>query len=169
MIHQKRDKTISAKALFLDRDGTVNVEKNYVFRKEDVEFIPGIFELTRAYQKEGFLIFIITNQSGIARGYYSEEDFEKLTYWMNEQFRKEGIKITAVYHCPHLPEITGECDCRKPKPGMIFKAIREFNIDPVKSVLIGDKKSDILAGENAGIGKNLYIQELLGTGSFQYK
>ncbi|NCB07552.1 MAG: HAD-IIIA family hydrolase, partial [Bacteroidia bacterium] len=78
-----------------------------------------------------------------------------------------GIEITAVYHCPHLPEITGDCNCRKPKPGMILKAIEEYSIDPVNSVLIGDKKSDILAGENAGIGKNLYIQDLLGTDSIQ--
>jgi len=165
MVQQKINQPVLRKALFLDRDGTINVEKNYVFRKEDVEFIPGIFDLVRKFSNEGFIIIIITNQSGIARGYYSEEDFRELTGWMNLQFRQHGVEITAVYHCPHLPEITGECDCRKPKPGMILKAMDEYNIDPVNSVLIGDKKSDILAGENAGIGKNLYIQDLLRTGS----
>jgi len=149
------------KALFLDRDGTINVEKNYVYKIEDFEFIDGIFELIKSYQEKGFLIFIITNQAGIARGYYTEEDYKTLTNWMLEQFQKKGITITKVYHCPHHPEITGPCRCRKPNPGMILDAIKEFNIDPVNSVLIGDKKSDILAGEKAGLGKNIYIQDLL--------
>ena len=81
---------------------------------------------------------------------------------MLDQFREKGIIITRVYYCPHHPKITGKCNCRKPNPGMILKAIEEFNISPVNSVLIGDKKRDILAGEKAGIGKNLYIQDLLG-------
>jgi len=149
------------KALFLDRDGTINVEKKYVYKIEDFEFIDGIFELIKSYQEKGFLIFIITNQAGIARGYYTEEDYKTLTNWMLEQFQKKGITITKVYHCPHHPEITGPCRCRKPNPGMILDAIKEFNIDPVNSVLIGDKKSDILAGEKAGLGKNIYIQDLL--------
>jgi D-glycero-D-manno-heptose 1,7-bisphosphate phosphatase len=150
------------KALFLDRDGTLNVEKNYVYKIRDFEFIEGIIEIIRTYQKNGFLIFIITNQAGIARGYYSENDFRILTDWMIRELKTFGIEIAKVYHCPHHPDITGECDCRKPKPGLILKAINEFNINPSESVLIGDKKSDILAGENAGIGKNLFIQHLLG-------
>ncbi len=154
------------KALFLDRDGTINIEKKYVYKIDDFEFQPGIFELISNYQKEGFLIFIITNQSGIARGYYSVQDYEKLTNWMLDQFKEKGIIITRVYYCPHHPEITGKCNCRKPKPGMILQAIDEFNISPVNSVLIGDKKRDILAGEKAGIGKNLYIQDLLDENYF---
>lgn len=150
------------KALFLDRDGTLNVEKNYVYKIRDFEFIEGIIEIIRTYQENGFLIFIITNQAGIARGYYSENDFRILTDWMIRELKTFGIEIAKVYHCPHHPDITGECDCRKPKPGLILKAINEFNINPSESVLIGDKKSDILAGENAGIGKNLFIQHLLG-------
>ena len=149
------------KALFLDRDGTINIEKNYVYKIEDFEFIDGIFDLIKSYQKRGFLVFVITNQAGIARGFYTENDYTILTKWMGEQFEAEEIKITKVYHCPHHPEITGECSFRKPNPGMILEAIREYNIDPVNSVLIGDKKSDILAGENAGIGKNIYIQNIL--------
>ncbi|QGY43117.1 D-glycero-beta-D-manno-heptose 1,7-bisphosphate 7-phosphatase [Maribellus comscasis] len=150
------------KALFLDRDGTINIEKNYVYKIEDFEFIPGIFDLISDYQKEGFLIFIVTNQSGIARGMYTEIDYEILTRWMINQFKQKGIYITKVYHCPHHPEITGECNCRKPNPGMILQAIETYNISPVNSVLIGDKKRDFLAGKKAGIGKNLYIQDVLG-------
>jgi len=159
-------KLAEQKAVFFDRDGTINVEKNYLFKIEDFEFQPGIFELMKQYQDEGYLLFIITNQSGIARKLYAEEDFEKLNTWMIEQFNSAGIKITKVYFCPHHPKITGECECRKPKPGMILQAIQQFNISPVNSILIGDKKRDILAGENAGIGKNLYIQNLLETGIF---
>jgi len=160
------NKPFKQKALFLDRDGTINIEKNYVHKIEDFEFQPGIFELIRKYQKEDYLIFIITNQSGIARGFYTENDFNKLNDWMINSFNSEGIKITKVYHCQHHPEITGDCDCRKPKPGMILRAMEQFNIDAVKSVLIGDKKRDILAGEKAGIGKNLYIQNVLSEGIF---
>jgi D-glycero-D-manno-heptose 1,7-bisphosphate phosphatase len=152
------------KALFLDRDGTLNIEKNYVIKIEDFEFTRGIFKLIKSYQKNGFLIFIISNQSGIARGFFTENDYLALTDWMTNQLECYGIKIAKVYHCPHHPEITGECDCRKPKPGMILEAIHEFNINPSESVLIGDKKSDILAGENAGIGKNLFVQHLLEKG-----
>ncbi len=154
------------KAVFFDRDGTINIEKNYIFRVQDFEFTSGIFELIKKYLRSEYLIFIITNQSGIARGFYSENDFKNLTDWMLKQFISKGIKITKVYHCPHHPEITGECNCRKPNPGMILKAINEFNIDPANSVLIGDKKSDLLAGKNAGVRKNFYIQDVLAKGIF---
>jgi D-glycero-D-manno-heptose 1,7-bisphosphate phosphatase len=152
------------KALFLDRDGTINIEKNYVYRIEDFEFIPGIFELILSFQKKGYLIFIVTNQAGIARGYYSENDYSLLTAWMINQFKINNIEISKVYYCPHHPEISGECECRKPKPGMILQAITEFNINPNKSILIGDKKSDILAGKKAGIAKNYFINEFLESG-----
>ena len=150
------------KALFLDRDGTINVEKHYVYKKEDFVFIPGIFDLLKHFTEHGYLIFIISNQSGIARGFYSENDYNILNEWMLNEFELKGIKITKVYHCPHHPDITGPCNCRKPKPGMILQAIEEFNINPTASVLIGDKKSDILAGENAGIGENHFIYEFIG-------
>jgi len=149
------------KALFLDRDGTINVEKNYVYKIEDFEFVDGILEIISNYFNQGFLIIIITNQAGIARGFYSEKEYYELTEWMLKEFRIKGIEITKVYHCPHHPEISGECNCRKPKPGMILQAINKFNINPDKSILIGDKKSDILAGENARIGRNYFIQDLL--------
>lgn len=148
------------KALFLDRDGTINIEKGYIFKIEDFEFQPKIFEIIKKYHQENFLIFIVTNQSGIARGFYTESDFQILSEWMINQFKSASIKITKIYHCPHHPDFTGECNCRKPKPDMILQAIDEFNLNPAECVLIGDKKSDILAGKNAGIGKNLLIQNI---------
>jgi len=149
------------KAVFIDRDGVVNVEKNYVYKISDFEFIPEIFGILKKYQEEGFLIFVVTNQAGIARNYYTEEDVVKLHDWMVAKFAEKGITITGVYFCPHHPDITGDCECRKPKPGMLLKAIEKYNIAPEASVLIGDKESDIKAGENAHIGKNIYIQDLL--------
>jgi len=153
-------------ALFLDRDGTINIDKGYVHSIKDIEFQPGIFELVKEYAQKGYLIFIVTNQSGIARGLYTEIDYLQLTNEIAAAFLKRGITIEKVYHCPHHPEITGECSCRKPNPGMIIEAIQEYNIDPLASVLIGDSERDLLAGERAGIGKNLYIQDLLTNGTF---
>ncbi|MGZ3756172.1 MAG: D-glycero-beta-D-manno-heptose 1,7-bisphosphate 7-phosphatase [Mucilaginibacter sp.] len=147
------------KAIFLDRDGVINIEKNYVYRISDFEFIAGIFDLCRKYQKEGYLIVVITNQAGIARGYYTEADFFELTDWMLAEFTKQGISISKVYFCPHHPDFTGECDCRKPNPGMILQAAKEFNIDLSASVLIGDKDSDLQAGKNAGIGTLIKIDD----------
>jgi len=127
---------LSKPALFLDRDGVINIEKNYLYKIEDFEFIDGIFELSKFFQDKGFLIFVVTNQSGIARGYYSEDDFLKLTAWMEDEFLKKGIKISKTYFCPHHPDITGECECRKPKPGMFLQARDEFNVDLEKSVIV---------------------------------
>lgn len=155
------------KALFLDRDGTINIDNGYVFEIENFEFQPGIFDLVKSYSKKGYLIFIVTNQSGIARGLYTEKDYLQLTDWMMGRFSENGIKVEKAYFCPHLPEITGDCACRKPNPGMIVEAIKEYDIDPEQSVLIGDKERDLLAGEKAGIGKNLYIQDLLENGIFE--
>jgi len=149
------------KAVFLDRDGIVNIEKNYVYKIEDFEFIPGIFDLCRQYQQEGYLLFIITNQAGIARGYYSEEQYLILTDWMVNQFKAAGITISKVYFCPHHPDFTGECECRKPHPGMILQAAKEFDLDLSNSILIGDKESDVEAGEKAGVGMNLKIKTLI--------
>ena len=147
------------KALFLDRDGVINIDKGYVHKIEDFEFIDGIFDLCKFFQKRGFLIFIITNQAGIARGYYSENDFNILTGWMIEEFKKRDVRIEKVYYCPHHPDFTGKCSCRKPNPGMILTAKKEFNIDLKNSILIGDKISDIEAGKNAGIGINILFNQ----------
>lgn len=149
------------KALFLDRDGVINIDKNYVYRISDFEFLDGIFEICRKYQKEGYLIFVVTNQAGIARNIYSEAEFKVLTEYMLERFISEGIHITKVYYCPHHPDFTGPCTCRKPRPGLFFKAAEEFGLDLGASVIIGDKESDMQAGRNAGIGSCLFIQNVL--------
>lgn len=146
------------KALFLDRDGVINKEKNYLFKIEEFEFIDGVFDVCRYFQDKGFLIIVVTNQAGIARGKYTEKNYLDLTEWMLLQFKKENINISKVYYCPHHPEFTRECECRKPKPGMLFKAKKEFNIDFANSILVGDKNSDIEAGINAGIKKNILVK-----------
>ena len=132
---------MKTKALFLDRDGVINHEINYLYKVEDFRFVEGIFDLCRNFQRNNFLLFVITNQAGIARGYYTEQDFAALTEWMIAKFKEQGILITKVYYCPHHPEITGECSCRKPRPGMILQAKQEFNLDQGTSVLIGDKSA----------------------------
>lgn len=138
-------------ALFLDRDGVINIEKNYLYKIEDFEFVDGIIELCQAFSKQGYYIFVVTNQSGIARKYYTEKQFNILSTWMINEFKKYDVVIQKVYHCPHHPSITGECTCRKPNPGMIEKACLEFDIDTKNSVLVGDKESDIGAARAAGI------------------
>lgn len=146
------------KVLFLDRDGVVNIEKNYLYKIEDFEFIDGIFEVCKYFQDMGYLIVVITNQAGIARGKYTEEDFERLTKWMIGRFNDYNIKITKVYYCPHHPDFSIDCECRKPKPKMIIDAQKEFNIDLKNSILIGDKNSDVEAGIRAGINRNYLIR-----------
>ncbi|EDZ62942.1 D,D-heptose 1,7-bisphosphate phosphatase [Sulfurimonas gotlandica GD1] len=147
------------KALFLDRDGVINIEKDYLFKIEDFEFIDGIFNLCNYYQKLGFIIIVVTNQSGIDRGYYTERDFDKLTDWMMNYFSSKGINLKKVYYCPHHPNISGECSCRKPNPGMLLKASEEFNIDLKNSIMIGDKERDVLAGINAGLTTTYLLDE----------
>jgi len=139
------------KALFIDRDGVINVDKGHVYLSEDFEFSEGIFDLCRKYIDNGYIILVITNQAGIAKGIYTEADFYRLTDWMLEQFLNKGITISKVYHCPHHPEITGPWQCRKPDPGMILNAVKDFNLDISECVLIGDKESDLEAGRRAGI------------------
>ena len=147
---------MSRPALFLDRDGVVNIEKNYLHKVEDFEFIDGIFTLCKKYQALGYLIIVVTNQSGIARGYYSEEDFTLLTRWMVDVFDRENIHISDVYHCPHHPDISGECNCRKPEPGMLLEAAEKHNIDLESSLLVGDSERDITAAHRAGL-KESYL------------
>ena len=153
---------MTPKALFLDRDGVINEERNYVFRVEDFFFIDGIFDLCRAAIAKGFDIIIVTNQAGIARGLYEEKDFAALTDWMRRRFEEEGVVIRKVYFCPFHPthgvgEYRKDAFCRKPNPGMIIAARDEFGYDLARSVLIGDKPTDIEAGRRAGVGLNLLI------------
>lgn len=135
------------KAVFLDRDGTINIEKHYLYKIEDFEFIPGVIEGLKLLQTTGFLLVVITNQSGIGRGYYQEEDFLKLNTWMKDELEQKGITISNVYYCPHLADAPIEkyrkvCYCRKPELGLYKQAIKELNIDVSKSYVIGDKIRD---------------------------
>ncbi len=150
------------RALFLDRDGVINIDHAYVFKPDNFEFIDGIFELCRKAKDLGYLIFVITNQAGIGRGYYTELDFLKLTEWMVGEFKKHGVDIDKVYFCPSHPEhgigkYKTDSPNRKPNPGMIVQATKEFDIDLARSVLIGDKVSDIQAGVAAGIAVNVLL------------
>lgn len=144
---------MKTRALFLDRDGVINVDRGYVYRIEDFEFCEGIFEFCNFFQEKGFLIFMVTNQSGIARGYYTEEDFRVVSAFVLAMFSEKKIKISKIYHCPHLKD----CNCRKPKPGMLLKAKSEFDIDMQNSFFVGDNLSDMEAGLNAGVGNLVLI------------
>ena len=151
------------RALFLDRDGVINVNHGYVHKPQDFEFIDGIFDICRAAIQKGYLLIVVTNQAGIGRGYYSEETFHELTSWMCDQFKNQGITITKVYWCPDHPEhgigvYKRESENRKPAPGMILNAAKEFNIDLKASILIGDSASDIQAGLAAGVGNNILFE-----------
>ena len=140
------------KALFLDRDGTINVDKGYVHKIEDFRFIDGIFDLCRAARDKGFEIIVCTNQSGIARGYFTEADFQKITAYMLDRFSEQGIAITAVFHCPALDGAD-----RKPNTGMFVKARDQYGIDMAASISLGDSERDVIAGINAGVGKNYLL------------
>ena len=149
------------RAAFLDRDGVINVDYGYVSDIKDFEFKEGIFELLKFLQDKGYKLFIVTNQSGIARGYYTEADFHNLMDYMIKELKKRNIKITDYAFCHHHPDITGECECRKPNPGMILNLAKKYNIDLKNSIMIGDKQSDIKAGKNAGIKQNYLVKESL--------
>jgi D-glycero-D-manno-heptose 1,7-bisphosphate phosphatase len=151
-------------ALFLDRDGVINVDYGYVYKNKDFHFIDSIFELVRHANHLGYLVVVVTNQAGIARGFYSEEDFHTLTLWVNKQFESRGAKIDKTYFCPFhkngiISKYKKDSYLRKPKPGMIKNACIELSIDPKKSILVGDKITDIEAGINAGIAKCVYFNE----------
>ena len=145
---------MSIKTIFLDRDGVINKEIDYLHKIEDFEFISGIFESCRYLQHLDYQIIIITNQSGIGRGYFTEIDYQKITKWMLNQFNDNDISILDVIHCPHLPN--DFCNCRKPKPGMIIKASNESKINLKESYMVGDRKIDIDAGLKAGC-KTIFV------------
>lgn len=150
------------KAVFLDRDGIINEDGNYVHKPENFHFVDGIFDFCRAAQEKSYLLIVVTNQSGIARGYYTENDFLRLNDWMCAKFKEQGISINRVYYCPfHLEKGLGQYKMdsydRKPNPGMFFKAKDEFDIDFQNSIVIGDRDSDMEAGRKAGVGKLLLL------------
>lgn len=158
-----------SRALFLDRDGVINADNRYVWRIEDFVFLPGIFELCSTGQRVGLVPVVVTNQAGIGRGYYTEQDFRILTEWMLAEFRARGIGIDHVYHCPYHPteglgEYRRESPDRKPNPGMILRAKADLHLDLSQSVLVGDKDSDIAAGHAAGVGYNIKLRQDAETG-----
>lgn len=144
---------MSRPAVFLDRDGTINVEKEYLYRIEDWEWIPGAIEAIKRINQMGYLAIVVTNQAGVARGYYGESDVVALHRKVDEMLANEGAWIDGYYYCAHHKEYgeIRDCLCRKPSPGMLFEAKRDFDIDLKKSYMIGDKAIDMQAALNAGV------------------
>ncbi|OOF36852.1 D-glycero-beta-D-manno-heptose 1,7-bisphosphate 7-phosphatase [Rodentibacter heidelbergensis] len=150
------------KAIFLDRDGTLNIDYGYVHEIDHFKFIEGAIDALRTLKGMGYLLVLVTNQSGIARGYFSEDQFLQLTEWMDWSLAEQGVDLDGIYYCPHHIQGKGEyredCDCRKPKSGMLLQAIKELKIDPTKSVMIGDKVDDIKAGIGAKVKMNVLVR-----------
>jgi D-glycero-D-manno-heptose 1,7-bisphosphate phosphatase len=159
---------MSKRALFLDRDGIINEDYGYVIDASEFVFCEGIFELVKEAIALDMLVIVVTNQSGIARGYYSEEQFLALSGWMKTQFERQNAKVDDVFYCPHHPtqggtEYTIDCKCRKPKSGMFEQAAIKYSIDLSRSIMVGDKDSDIKAGLNAGIKTNYWLDHSAST------
>lgn len=151
-------KTPLRKAAFLDRDGVINKDKAYVHKWEDFEFVPGAIEAMLKLQNAGYALVIVTNQSGLARGYYTENQYHALSDKMRAHLAHQGVTIDGIFHCPHHPEgnvqsLTMICDCRKPAPGLLIKAAHQLDLDISNSIMIGDKQSDIDAARAAGVGR----------------
>jgi D-glycero-D-manno-heptose 1,7-bisphosphate phosphatase len=150
------------RALFLDRDGVINVDHGYVSGPDKFDVIEGVFDALRRAQKLGYLLVVVTNQSGIARGYFSEDDYRRLEDHMRALFLAEGITFAGIYHCPHHPDgsirdLAVRCNCRKPEPGMILRAARDHDIDLAASIMVGDKDSDVAAARAAGVGRSYLV------------
>lgn len=138
-------------AIFLDRDGTLNVEKHYLYRQEDWEWIPGAREAIKAFNDAGWYVVIVTNQAGIAHGYYSEADLTRLNGFIRDQLAQIGAHVDLYLHCPHHPDETGPCACRKPSPGMLRMACAALPIDSRRSYLLGDRVTDLDAARALGV------------------
>lgn len=150
-------------AIFLDRDGTMNVDHGYVHEIDNFQFIDGAIDAMRELKKMGFALVMVTNQSGIARGIFNEDTFMQLTEWMDWSLADREVDLDGIYFCPHLPDAVVEeyrhqCDCRKPHPGMLLSAQQELNIDMAASYMVGDKPEDMLAGKAAGVGKKVLVR-----------
>lgn len=150
-------------AIFLDRDGTINIDSGYVYQIDKFQFIEGVIDACLELKQMGFALVVITNQSGIARGKFSEEQFMQLTEWMDWSFADRGVELDGIYYCPHHPtdgkgEYAQACDCRKPMPGMLLSAKEHLNIDMAASYIVGDKIDDLKAGRAAGVGKKVLVR-----------
>ena len=155
------------KAVFLDRDGVLNCEiGDYVCRLEDFKLLDN-FDALKTLHDRGYLLIVATNQGGLAKGWYSEDELAKMHNHLKEEYLEHGVKFTDIFYCPHHPDFTGDCDCRKPKPGLLLQGIKKYNIDPSKSYFIGDRERDIEAANGAGvkgilIDSNQPLSEVLG-------
>lgn len=139
------------RALFLDRDGVINVDRAYVHRRQDTDWVDGIFDLCGIARDAGYLLIVVTNQAGVARGLYSEEDLLDYTRWMHGEFAQRDVRLLATWYCPHHPDFGVDCRCRKPRPGMLHDAAHEYHVDLPGSLLVGDKDGDMQAAHAAGI------------------
>lgn len=139
------------RAVFLDRDGTLLKEVNYLSRKEDMELLPGIADALGRLKKAGFLLFVVTNQAGVARGRFGVETVRRVNRAFADALKAEGVELDGMAFCPHHPDFTGPCECRKPEPGMIFSVSVGKDVDFSRSYMVGDKASDIGAGKRAGL------------------
>lgn len=154
---------MAERAVFLDRDGVITIDRGYTHRVEDFAFVPGSAQALASLQQAGWRLVVVTNQSGIARGLYSSDDYERFTAHLRGRLQAEGVQLDAVLHCPHLPDATVaayrlRCDCRKPAPGMLLRAARELSLDLAASVMVGDRLSDVQAGRAAGVGRCLLVR-----------
>lgn len=151
-------KKSNTKAVFFDRDGIINKDIGYVYKQEDFEFQDGIFDLLKFCKERGYLLLVVTNQSGIGRGFYTLEDFKKLSSYMQSQVQARlGFKFDSIYFCPHSPD--EECECRKPKSAMIEQAKKDYNVNLDESFIIGDKITDMQAGQEGGIRHKLFVSK----------
>jgi D-glycero-D-manno-heptose 1,7-bisphosphate phosphatase len=149
-------------AAFIDRDGVINRELGHVHRIEDFHVLPGVVEGLRALAAAGYELVVVTNQAGIAKGLYTEQDYQRLTQHMRQWFSERGVSFAGIYHCPHHPEgrvaaLACSCTCRKPEPGMLLQATRDLGLDVAQSILIGDSISDMEAARQAGVAKLILV------------
>jgi D-glycero-D-manno-heptose 1,7-bisphosphate phosphatase len=150
------------KAVFLDRDGTINKEVNYLSKPEDLEILPGVFEALKIFRDNGYKLIVISNQAGLAKGIFTHTDLESVNMELDRQLLAQSIQLDGFYFCPHhpegkVPELTTECKCRKPAPGLLLQAMLEHKVDPEKSYMIGDKLLDVAAGKQAGCKSGLVL------------
>jgi D-glycero-D-manno-heptose 1,7-bisphosphate phosphatase len=155
--------TPSRRAAFLDRDGVLIEDRGFVHKLSEAVFLPGAIEALRQLQQAGYLLVVVTNQSGIARGLFTEDDYQRLTHHLRERLAAEGVRLDCVEYCPHLPDAAVEryrldCSCRKPQPGMIERAGRALSVDLSASILVGDRPSDVEAGRRAGVGRCFLVR-----------